>query len=391
MHCNPSFLRPFALKIILAPWDLETFAQGFEKLLFSLFDKTGQTSEKTRTMETKIFDVDGLALQLEQVLTAVNTRTDLEGLRRDWLSKDGAVKSLFKQLKDVPPEAKPKVAATVNGIKERVENFIREKEEFFAATDRAESVSKEFFDLSLPAEYDGLGGIHPVTIIERKIAAILRPFGFSVVHGPEIETEYYCFDALNIPPHHPARDMQDTFYTTTGHVLRTHTTSVQSRVLEKGELPVKVASFGRAYRNETEDPSHQAMFHQFELIWIEKGLTLSHLMGLISHILKEIYGKRRKVRFVPKFYPYTEPSIGPQIDCAICTGGGCSACGGSGWVTIAGAGMVHRNVLQEFKYDPAKVSGFAFGLGTSRLASQFCNIPTLKAVYENDLRVYKGE
>ena len=341
-------------------------------------------------MDMRISEIDTLEAQLEQALKVVRTRAELETLRRDWLGKDGVVKSLFKQLKDVAPEEKPKAAVTVNKLKERLERFVLEREEAFAAESRAESLGKEFYDLSLPAEASGLGGIHPVTIIERKIAAILRPFGFRIVHGPEIETEYYCFDALNIPPHHPARDMQDSFYTCTGHVLRTHTTSVQSRVLEKGELPVKVAAFGRVYRNETEDPSHQAMFHQFELVWIEEGLTLAHLMGLISHILKEIYGKRRKVRFVPKFYPYTEPSIGPQIDCAICKGSGCSSCGGSGWVTVAGAGMVHRNVLKEFKYDPGKVSGFAFGLGTSRLASQFCNIPTLKAVYENDLRVYKG-
>ncbi len=336
---------------------------------------------------SQIAELEG---KISSALSAVKVKEDLELLKRDWLGKEGVIKTLFKELKEVSPEEKPKVAALLNSAKEKLEAFVREKESELVQKDREASIGKEFIDLSLPGTSVGFGGVHPVTIIERRIAAILKPFGFQVVHGPEIETDYYCFDALNIPPHHPARDMQDTFYTHTGHVLRTHTTSVQSRVLEKGEVPVKVASFGRVYRNETEDPSHQAMFHQFELIWLEEGLTLAHLMGLISHILKEIYGKRRKVRFVPKFYPYTEPSIGPQIDCVICKGAGCSACGGSGWVTIAGAGMIHRNVLKEFKYDPDKISGFAFGLGTSRLASQFCNIPTLKAVYENDLRVLNG-
>jgi phenylalanyl-tRNA synthetase alpha chain len=155
-------------------------------------------------------------------------------------------------------------------------------------------------------------------------------------------------------------------------------------------LPIKVASFGRVYRNETEDASHQAMFHQFELVWVEKGLTLANLMGLITHILKELYGKKRKVRFVPKFYPYTEPSIGPQIDCAICRGTGCASCGGAGWVTIAGAGMIHRAVLKEFRFDPESVSGFAFGLGTARLAGQMFQLPRLKMLYENDLRILKG-
>ena len=341
-------------------------------------------------MSISIRDLTSILGAFESTRGQVGSVEALEQFRREWLGKEGIIKVLFKQLKDVTPEERPSIAASVNTLRDEAERFVREREEHFASSLRTASIKKEFIDLSLPGEAPGLGGLHPVTLIERKIAAILRPFGFEIVHGPEVETEYYCFDALNIPPHHPARDMQDTFYTMTGHVLRTHTTSVQSRALEKKPLPVKVASFGRVYRNETEDPSHQAMFHQFELVWLERGLTLSHLMGLITHILKEIYGKRRKVRFVPKFYPYTEPSIGPQIDCAICKGSGCSACGGSGWVTIAGAGMIHRNVLLEFKHNPDEVSGFAFGLGTSRLASQFCNIPTLKAVYENDLRVLQS-
>ena len=342
-------------------------------------------------MEVSITQIDTLQSTLEVTLAKVVTKEDLELVRRDWLAKEGIVRTLFKQLKEVPADKKPSVAAQLNTIRDRVEKFVTTKEGELQAAARTGQLSKEFYDLSLPGEALGVGSPHPVTLVERKISALLRPFGFKSVYGPEVETDYYCFDALNIPPHHPARDMQDTFYTHTGNVLRTHTTSVQSRTLEKGGLPTKIATFGRVFRNETEDPSHQAMFHQYELVWVEPGLTLAHLMGLINHILKGLYGKRRKVRFVPKFYPYTEPSIGPQIDCSICRGAGCSACGGAGWVTVAGAGMIHRNVLREFKYDPDKVSGFAFGLGTSRLVSQFCNIPTLKEVYENDLRVFKGQ
>jgi phenylalanyl-tRNA synthetase alpha chain len=172
-------------------------------------------------------------------------------------------------------------------------------------------------------------------------------------------------------------------------LLRTHTLP-SSRELQKGGLPIKIAAYGRAYRNETEDASHQALFHQFELVWLDKGLTLANLMGLINHILKELYGKRRKVKFMPKYYPYTEPSIGPYVDCVICKGSGCSACGRSGWVAVGGSGMIHRKVLEEFKYDPDEVSGFAFGLGTARLASQFYNIPTLKMVYDGDLRTLRS-
>jgi len=328
--------------------------------------------------------------RLEAALAAVETRADLEVVRRDWLAKEGTIKSLFKQLKDVPAEEKPAVASRLNGLRERAESFVTGREQAFAQAERSAALSREYIDLSLPAVTTGHGMINAITQVERTIAEILRPFGFRAVLGPEIETEYYCFDALNTPKHHPARDMQDTFYTTHGYMLRTHTTSVQARELQKGELPVKIASFGRVYRNETEDASHQAMFHQFELVWLEEGLTVANLMGLITHILKALYGKRTKVRFVPKFYPYTEPSLGPQIDCASCRGSGCALCGRSGWLTVGGSGMIHRNVLTEFKYDPTKVSGFAFGLGTSRLAAQLLGVPTLKAVYENDLRILRG-
>lgn len=341
-------------------------------------------------------DLSKLEADLGQQLQAVEKPADVDLLERDWLSKSGVLKTLFRQLKEVPDVERPAFAQRLNILREKLEGFISTKREAFAKGQLSESLKNEYQDLSLPSMFPGSGSVHPVTKVERRIASILKPFGFKCVVGPEIEKDYYCFDALNIPPHHPARDMQDTFYTDTDCVLRTHTTSVQARILEKcskeegGGLPIKIASFGKAYRNETEDASHQAMFHQFELVWLDEGLTLSHLMALMQHILKEIYGRRRKVKFMPKFYPYTEPSLGPQIDCAICKGAGCSSCGGSGWVTVGGSGMIHRKVLQEFNYDPNKVSGFAFGLGTSRLASQMFNIPKLKMMYDNDLRLLKG-
>ena len=328
--------------------------------------------------------------RLSGEMEAVKSRDALDLFRKSWLGKDGLLKALFQQLRDVEAEKKAEIASALNAAKARVEEFIRDSEESFSAGERSEKLESEFVDFSMPGLSTGMGRAHPLTLTERKMAALIRPFGFRSVLGPEIETEYFCFDALNIPPHHPARDMQDTFYTSPGEILRTHTTTVQARALQEGKLPVKVACFGKCYRNETEDASHTALFHQFEMIWLEEGLTLAHLMGIITHVLKGLYGKKRKVRFVPKFYPYTEPSIGPQINCSICGGKGCPACGGAGWVTVGGAGMVHRNVLTEFKYDPQKVSGLAFGLGSSRLAAQLFGIPTIKGVYENDLRVLHG-
>lgn len=336
-----------------------------------------------------------LTKQFSAELEEVADPAALEILRRRWLSKDGIVKELFKGLRSVAQEDKPTVASTLNTLKVTVEKSIEAKSLAQESEALSKQLQEEFVDLSLPGNSPGFGAVHPITVVEERITQILRPFGFESVMGPEIESEYYCFDSLNIPKHHPARDMQDTFYTTTGHVLRTHTTSVQARMLqnralfEGKKLPLKIASFGKVYRNETEDASHQAMFHQYELVWVEKGLTLANLTGLITHIVKELYGKRRKIEFVPKFYPYTEPSIGPRMDCSICKGKGCPSCGGAGWVTVGGAGMIHRKVLEEFGFDPSEVSGFAFGLGTSRLAGQLCDMPHLRAVYENDLRILK--
>lgn len=335
--------------------------------------------------------------RLEQAFGELCSSKPSEGLLKEarvvWLGKTGHIKELFKNLREVDADSRPVVAAAVNSLRDRAEAFFAAAEQHLADEQLNSSLAKESFDLSLPSKGLGVGAIHPIALVERSIARILRECGFAVVEGPEIETDYFCFDSLNIPPHHPARDMQDTFYTETGHVLRTHTTSVQARVLKAGGLPVKVASFGRAYRNETEDASHQAMFHQFELMWVEKGLTLANLMGLITHIMHELYGARRKLKFVPKFYPYTEPSIGVLL--ANTTKKGESAApeediGDGEWATVAGAGMIHHNVLREFGYDPSQVSGLAFGLGTSRLAAQLYGFADLRTLYDNDLRLLAG-
>jgi phenylalanyl-tRNA synthetase alpha chain len=338
-----------------------------------------------------------ITAESEQAMTgfAASTAIDadaLEAFRLEWLGKKGKLRQLFDELRDVPAESKAEMAKGLNELKVKVEAFVETTKAAADAAVMQGRLAHECSDMSLPGFTSGLGSAHPIRLIERRIMALLSSFGCRVVQGPEVEEEKYCFDLLNIPAHHPARDMQDTFYTSTGHVLRTHTTSVQARVLEaaKGEFPVNVVSLGRVYRNETEDASHQAMFHQFELIWIDKGLELSHLLGVLTYVLKDLYGKRRKVRFVPKYYPYTEPSVGAQIDCAVCKGQGCPACGGAGWVTILGSGMVHEKLLRQFGYDPEQVAGIAFGLGTARLVGQAYKAENLKTVYESDLRVLKG-
>lgn len=338
-------------------------------------------------METLTTDAIGA---LVERFRAEAAGAEVGALKKEWLSKDGILKGLFARLREVSADERPAVAQRCNELKALVEEVLGEKERKLDERQRRSLVQKQFFDLSLPARSPGLGFIHPISRVEETVSAVLRQLGFVAIDGPVVETEYYCFDALNIPQHHPARDLQDTFYTDTGHVLRTHTTSMQSRTLETGAMPVRAMAAGGVYRNEAEDASHTAFFHQFDLVWVEKGLTLANLMGTIQFVLRELYGKRRKVRFVPKYYPYTEPSIGAQVECSACKGAGCPLCGGAGWVTVAGAGMIHRNVLREFKYDPEKIAGFAFGFGTGRLAAQLCDFSDIRELYHNDLRVFAG-
>lgn len=225
--------------------------------------------------------------------------------------------------------------------------------------------------------------------------AVMRQLGFEFVDGPEVEHPFYNFDALNIPEHHPARDMQDTFWVQGGWLLRSHTTTVQARVLERQpQLPIRVASYGRVYRNEAVDATHLAMFHQFEGIWLDRGLSFAHLKGTLSFIARALYGDHR-IRFKPKFYPYTEPSVGVDLECSVCHGHGldmgrqCEACHGAGWVTILGAGMVHPKLLLEFGYDPEQVTGIAFGLGTTRMAAQKTGASKVRSLYEQDQRVMR--
>jgi phenylalanyl-tRNA synthetase alpha chain len=228
-------------------------------------------------------------------------------------------------------------------------------------------------------------------VVERRCLSILQRLGFTLVDGPEVEDEFHNFDALNIPKHHPARDMQDTFFVNGGLLLRSHTTTVQARVLgERRPLPIRVASAGRVYRNEAVDATHLAMFHQLEGLWIDRGLGFAHLKGVLLAVAEGLYGPGHHFRFKPKFYPYTEPSVGMDIRCTACEGAGCAACHGAGWVTIIGAGMVHRNVFTTFGYDPDEVSGIAFGWGTTRLAAQLVSIARVKSLYESDLRVHQA-
>jgi phenylalanyl-tRNA synthetase alpha chain len=325
--------------------------------------------------------------QFRTDLAAADHPAALEEVRRLHTGKKSPIKSAFKELRSVAAEERSTVAAALNQASQTIASELDAATATVAAKALAAQLNAEWQDLSMPGQAARRGARHPLTEVENKCMDVLRRLGFELVDGPEIDAAYYNFDALNIPEHHPARDMQDTFWVTGGLLLRSHTTTVQARVLEsKPELPIRIASAGRVYRNEAVDATHLAMFHQFEGLWIDKGLTFANLKGLLSFIAKSLYGEGR-IRFKPKFYPYTEPSVGVDLACALCDGVGCEACHGAGWVTILGAGMVHPKVFGEFGYDPDEVTGIAFGLGTTRMAAQWAGVGKVKSLYDQELAV----
>ncbi|MFT5682069.1 MAG: phenylalanyl-tRNA synthetase alpha chain [Myxococcota bacterium] len=329
-------------------------------------------------------DVAAALAAFQAELAEADSPDAIERIRRAHTGKKSALKLALRNLRSVPPEDRRTVAQSINAAQKQVEMELAEAGARIHAAAMEARLNAEWTDLTLPGVSTPRGSRHPLTDVERKCMAVMRQLGFVPVEGPEVETPYFNFDALNIPEHHPARDMQDTFWVDNNLVLRTHTTSVQARELSKRpELPFKIVSMGRVYRNEAVDATHLAMFHQFEGIWVEKGLTFAHLKATLAFIVEALYGPG-KLRFKPKFYPYTEPSVGVDLACASCDGAGCSACSG-GWVTILGAGMIHPKLLIQFGYDPDEVSGIAFGLGTTRMAAQSVKMDALRPLYVPNL------
>lgn len=341
-------------------------------------------------------EVQVLLRDFEAELASISTVEQLEELKRRHLGKQSPIKAALKDLRDVPADQRPAVAAEVNAARQQIEAQLEAAGNTIQARALAAQLDAEWADLSMPGVAPQRGARHPLTDVENRCLDVLRQLGFTLVDGPEVEHPFYNFDALNIPEHHPARDMQDTFWIDGGWLLRSHTTTVQARVLEaRPELPIRVATAGRVYRNEAVDATHLAMFHQLEGIWIDRGLNFGHLKGTLAFIARALYGDQR-IRFKPKFYPYTEPSIGVDLACSTCQGEGvgplghCESCHGAGWVTILGAGMVHPKVFETFGYDPNEVSGIAFGLGTTRMASQRAGVPKVNTLYDQDIRTLRG-
>jgi phenylalanyl-tRNA synthetase alpha chain len=303
--------------------------------------------------------------------------------------KRGELKLLFEELKTLKPEEKAEYGRMVNDLKIHVQQQIKVGELTVVKKEsEALKASSREIDLTLPGEKEYWGSPHPVALFQQEMENIFIGMGFSIEEGPEIETDYYNFEALNFPPHHPARDDWDTLYITDDLLLRTHTSPVQIRAMEKRKPPIRIIVPGKVYRRETPDPTHLPMFYQIEGLVVDKGITFAHLKGTLEHFLKTLFYEKVKIRFRPSFFPFTEPSAEVDIECIVCGGQNkeCRVCDGSGWKEILGSGMVDPQVLKNVNIDPEEYSGFAFGMGIDRTAMFAYQIPDIRYFYENDLR-----
>lgn len=325
---------------------------------------------------------DPLLLSLQKAIGTVNSLGEIKDLKVKFLGKKSEIRQQLSSLGKFPEDARKLRAAEVNILRLMLEEALDNAEARLIEETYARDIEEKWVDLSLPGRLDRRGALHPLTRIERFFIKRLEKVGYSWVDGPEIETAFRNFDALNIPDHHPARDVQDTFWLENGYLLRSHTSTVQIQTLEKsrGILPIKIIAPGKVYRNETIDATHLANFHQFEGMYVDENVTLANLLATLEYIVRGIYSDALwEMRVKPKFYPYTEPSIGVDIR---------SRNGKGDWITVLGAGMVHPNVFRALGYDPGKVSGFAFGIGVSRIAAQITGVTDMKSLYELDLRVH---
>lgn len=314
------------------------------------------------------------------LLEKVESQEELESLRIEILGRKGALTSLLKGIKDLPPELKPEVGKQANQFKALIISLLSKKQEAL------KSKKEHSFDYTLPAFPIYKGKLHPLTRVTKEILDIFQHLGFQVFTGPEIETDYYNFQSLNFPPDHPARDVQDSFHLKGEYLLRTQTSPVQIRVMEKYPPPVRMISPGRCFRRDTPDATHLPMFHQIEGLAVDKNIRFTDLKGVLREFVHAFFGEEVKMRFTPSYFPFTEPSAEASISCIICAGKGCRTCSYTGWLEILGAGMVHPNVLKAVNYDPEKYTGFAFGMGVERITMLKFGINDIRLLYENDIR-----
>ena len=313
----------------------------------------------------------------------------LEAFRVKYLGKKGVLTDVLKGMGKLSAEERPVIGQLANEIRNFLEDIVSKMQNEIKAKELEEKIKSEKIDITMPGEKFVTGGRHPLTLVLDKLKDIFIGMGFSIVEGPEIELDYYNFEALNLPPDHPARDTQDTFYITDNVLLRTQTSPVQVRTMEQQKPPIRIIAPGRVFRSDSVDATHSPVFHQIEGLVVDKSVTMADLKGTLDTFCKKLYGEGIQSRFRPHHFPFTEPSAEMDISCPACHGKGCRVCKGEGWVEILGAGMVHPKVLKNCNIDPEVYSGFAFGIGLERVAMRQFDIDDLRLFYENDLRFLK--
>lgn len=352
-------------------------------------------------------DLQKLKKEFEKRMKEVQSTFDLEKLEQDFFSrKSGKITDALKGLSGLPEDARKETGRLANEIKIELEGMLAQKKEMFSHKQFGALLEKESIDVTQPRlPSRGSGHLHPVTQVQSQLEDLFTSMGFMVLDGPELESEYYNFEAVNIPADHPARESQDTFYIKgrpasstspadksagkPGWLMRTHTSPVQVRAMEKYGVPLRMVVPGRCFRNEATDARHEHTFYQLEGLIIDKGISISHMKGVLEAVAKYLYGEETEVRLRPKFYPFVEPGVNGEVTCSLCAGKGCSVCKNTGWLEIFGAGMIHPNVLKEGRVDPAVYTGFAFGFGLTRLVMLKYGIEDIRHLQSGDLRFLK--
>lgn len=331
-------------------------------------------------------NIDSIKITFQSDIEKVKNPKQLEEIRIKYLSRNGLVASLFEQLKDTPKEEKPKLGKVLNELRNSLQNQFNSVKEIL---EKGEKKSKQIIDLTLPGRIRTIGKRHILIQSLNEIKNIFKSMGFSVYEGPELESDYNNFEALNFPADHPARDMQDTFFISKDFLLRTHTSPVQIRVMELMPPPVRAIMPGKVYRNEAISSRSYCLFHQVEGLYVDTDVTFAELKGTLVAFAKQFYGSSLKYRFRPSFFPFTEPSAEMDITCFLCKGAGCRVCKHTGWLEILGCGMVDPNVYGFVNYDPEKYTGYAFGMGIERIAMLKYGIDDIRTIFDNDLRFLK--
>lgn len=336
--------------------------------------------------------IEQLKRKIAEAIKDVHSSDSLFQIKMKYLGKSGEISELMKNMREVPKEKRPEIGMIINALKAWAEEQFGKLDRSIKDRELKKLYAAEAVDVTLPGNTSSKGAYHPNTLVRRELISVFAGMGFTIFEGPEIETDYYNFTALNTPADHPARDMQDTFYLTDGLLLRTQTSAGQIRVMENQAPPIKILSPGKVYRSD-DDATHSPMFSQMEGLVVDKGITLCDLKGMLDEFARKIFGDGVKTRLRPSYFPFTEPSVEVDVSCFECGGRGCRLCKGTGWIEVLGAGMVNRHVLEGCGVDPDVYSGFAFGMGIERIAMLKYGINNMKLLFEGDvrfLRQFKG-